>query len=76
LPISLVKHINCLLSSNSLAISFADTCSNNGLGSYIIAGSGDAFSVVIPACKNTASKETITTLDHRFLFRLINLLLW
>jgi hypothetical protein len=60
-------------SSNSLAISFAETCSNIGLGSYTIAGSGTAVSVVMLACKNIASKETITTLDHTFLFRLINL---
>jgi hypothetical protein len=63
-------------SSNSLATSFADTWSSSGLGSYTIAGSGFAVSVVILACKNIASKETITTLDHTFLFRLINLLLW
>jgi hypothetical protein len=63
-------------SSNSLATSFADTWSSNGLGSYTIAGSGFAVSVVILACKNTASKTAITALCQLFLFRLINLLLW
>jgi hypothetical protein len=72
LPISLVKHTNCLVSSNSFATSFADTCIKGGLSLYIT-NSGTACSVVRLAWINTASKETIATLFHKTLFCLINI---